>query len=105
MEILKKDCIKICKDINYEIVQEDISISNFTNIKHEISVIFIDPPYNLNIFNNILKNILKKKLITINTIIVIESEKNTPITLPKSLEKFDERFYGKTKIIFVRKIN
>ena len=105
IEVLKKNCIRICKDNNYEIIQEDISKSNFTNIKHKISVIFIDPPYNINIFSNILKNILKKKIITKNTIIVIESEKNTHITVPQPLEKFDERYYGKTKIVFLRKTN
>ena len=103
IKVLKKNCIKICKNDNYEIIQEDVTQSNFTNVKNKISTIFIDPPYNLNIFTIVLKIILKKNLISKKTIIVIESEKNTIVNLPNTLKVFDERFYGKTKIMFVKK--
>ena len=105
VNILKKNCIKVCKKNNYEIIQEDLNKSNFNNILHNISLIFIDPPYQVNIFNNILNSLLKATLITSKTIIVIECEKNTILNLPNSMNIFNEKFYGKTRIVFINKTN
>ena len=52
-------------------------------------------------FKTILNNLLKARILLNDTIIVIESEKNTEIAFPSLMRIFDERKYGKTKITFL----
>tara|TARA_B100000959_G_scaffold11041_1_gene11074 strand:- start:323 stop:472 length:150 start_codon:yes stop_codon:yes gene_type:complete len=49
--------------------------------------------------------LLKANLILKDTIIIIESEKKTKINFPYSMKNIDERYYGKTKITFLRLID
>ena len=72
---------------------------NFSEIKTNISTIFIDPPYKLNKFDVILDNLHNSNLISKNTLIVIETNKETLINVPDYLNIFDERVYGKTKYL------
>ena len=79
IQILNNNCLKICNNNEFKIVKQDITKSFFTEIDKPISVIFIDPPYALVSFKSILANLLKTKLLLNETIIVIETEKNTII--------------------------
>ena len=101
IEILEKNCLKICKSQNYKIIKQDITKSLFKEIYNPISIIFIDPPYAFMKFKIILNNLLKKKLLLKTSIIVIESEKYTVINHPTLMKIIDERYYGKTKITFL----
>ena len=99
---LEKNCNRICKEKNYEIILEDIFFSNFYNIHIPISTIFIDPPYNTNPFQKILNNIKKSIKLNVNTKIVLESHKNTIIELPLDYEIINKKVFGKTKIVFLK---
>ena len=101
VKTLEHNCLKICKPNNFKIIKQDITKSLFREINNLLSVIFIDPPYTLVPFNNILNNLLKTNLISKDTIIVIESEKKIKINFPSSMEFEEERYYGKTKITFL----
>ena len=101
IETLKSNCNKICEFNNYKIIKKDITKSFFEEIDNPLSVIFIDPPYTLAPFENILYNLLKANLILNDTVIIIESEKKTKINFPYSMKTIDERYYGKTKITFL----
>ncbi len=98
IETLESNCLKVCGHNNYKIIKKDITKSFFEEINNPLSVIFIDPPYTLAPFENILHNLLKANLILKKTIIIIESEKKTKINFPYSMKAIDERYYGKTKI-------
>ena len=102
VKVLKKNCNKICKKKNYEIILDDIFYSNFSNINIPISTIFLDPPYNINPFQKILNNIKNFIKLNMNTKIVLESHKDTIIKLPLSYNIFKEKTFGKTKIIFLK---
>jgi 16S rRNA (guanine966-N2)-methyltransferase len=101
IQTLKSNCLKICEYNNYKIIKKDITKSFFEEIDNPLSVIFIDPPYTLAPFENILHNLLEANLILKETIIIIESEKKTKINFPYSIKIIDERYYGKTKITFL----
>ena len=98
---LKINCEKICEYKNYKIINKDILTENFSEIKSNISVIFIDPPYQINKFDLILNKINTSKLINKNTVVILETNKKTLIDVPNYLKIFDERIYGKTKISFI----
>ena len=102
LKILKKNCIKICKEKNYAIIFDDIFYSNFSDINIPISTIFLDPPYNINPFQKILNNIKNSIKLNINTKIVLESHKDTIIKLPLNYKIFNEKIFVKTKIIFLK---
>ena len=101
IKTLDRNCLKICKLNNYKIIKQDITKSHFKEINNSLSVIFIDPPYTLVPFNNILNNLLKANLVSNDTIIVIESGKKIKINFPSSMIIENERYYGKTKITFL----
>jgi len=105
IETLESNCNKICRLNNYKIIKKDITKSFFKEIDNPLSVIFIDPPYTLVPFKNILNNLLKANLILKETIIIIESEKKTKINFPYLMKIIDERYYGKTKITFLSLIS
>ena len=105
IETLESNCLKICEYNNYKIIKKDITKSFFEEIDNPLSVIFIDPPYTLAPFKNILHNLLKANLVLKDTIIVIESEKKTKINFPYLMKIIDERYYGKTKITFLSLID
>ena len=105
VETLESNCHKICEFNNYKIIKKDATKSLFGEIKNPLSIIFIDPPYILVPFENILHNLLKADLILKNTIIIVESEKKTKINFPYLIKIIDERYYGKTKITFLCLIN
>jgi len=98
---LKKNCLKICKKNNFCIKVENILKSQFQDINNEISLVFIDPPYKINPFEKILNNIYKSKILSKNAIIVLECYQKTNVKLPPFFLCFNERIYGKTKIIFL----
>ena len=101
---LEINCKKICKEKQYDILQQDINSIININIAYPLSIIFIDPPYKLNPFENLLNLFLKIKILNSETIIVIETDKETTIQLIKDLTIIKEKIYGKTKITFLKKL-
>ena len=64
-------------------------------------VIFLDPPYALDIGRSVLEKIVKKKLLAENGIIVYE--RHLPFDGEvDGLEKYDERRYGKAYLTFFK---
>ena len=101
LKILKKNCNKICKKNEYEIIFE--KAINGLNRVFEIlpSIIFIDPPYRKEDINLILLKILENNIKSRNTIIIIETERKEQIVIPLGFSVFKEKIYGKTKLLFV----
>ena len=75
--------------------------SNFKNINKKISLVFIDPPYEINPFEEILKNINQSAILSKNAIIIIECSIKLELNIPSFISCFNEKDYGKTKIYFL----
>ena len=101
LKILEKNCKKICKNNEYEIIFNRAINALSYIFKVEPSVIFIDPPYKKENINLILIKILEKKIKTKNTIIIVETLKEEEIIVPEELTIFKEKNYGKTKLLFI----
>ena len=99
---LEKNCLKICKNNNYQIISGDIHLSNFEEINLPISTIFIDPPYAIKDFKLILNKLNVLKNLNIKTNIVIESHINTKIIYPQKFKLFKEKKIGISKITFLK---
>ena len=101
IKILEKNCQKICKENEFEIIFGNAIDSLDKNFVIEPSIIFIDPPYKKENINLLLLKILNNKIKTKNTFVIIETAKEEKISIPKSLSFLKEKIYGKTKILFL----
>ena len=101
IKILEKNCQKICKENEFEIIFGNAFDSLDKNFVIEPSIIFIDPPYKKENINLLLLKILNNKIKTKNTFVIIETAKEEKISIPESLSFLKEKIYGKTKILFL----
>ena len=101
IKVLEKNCKKICKNNEFEIIFEKAINGLDRNFKIDPSVIFIDPPYKQENMNLILLKILKNKIRSKNTIIIVETIREEQIVIPEELNFLKEKVYGKTKLLFL----
>jgi len=101
IKILEKNCQKICKKNEFEIIIGNAINSLNEKFVIEPSIIFIDPPYKKENINLLLLKLLKNKIKSKYTFIIIETAKEETITIPDGLIFFKEKIYGKTKILFL----
>ena len=99
--LLKNNCQKICKSNEFEIKKENILLSKFNNISKKISLVFMDPPYEINPFEKILNNIYQSKILSKKAIIILECSQKLKVKIPPFFSCFNEKNYGKTKIYFL----
>ena len=95
MERLK--CEEFCKIYNFDCFD---FIKNLKNKELELDIIFLDPPYKEKRINILLEEILKKKILNKNGIMIIHRHKNDNIKLTEKLNLIDLRQYGISKILF-----
>ena len=101
VRILENNCKKICDNNEYEIIYENAINGLDRTFEIKPSIIFIDPPYKKENISLILIKILENKIKSKNTLIIIETSKNEKILIPKELNFYKEKIYGKTKILFL----
>lgn len=99
LRILEKNCKTLCSENQYKIIEEDIMLSSFSINFKNISLIYIDPPYEKYNLNKLLL-ILSKKIVK-KSIIIIETSINDIYVIPKKLKLINEKKYGKTSINFL----
>ncbi len=100
IKILEKNCQHICAKNQYEIIREDLENSNIEIDFKDISVIYIDPPYNKYNIDKLLL-ILQNK-INKQTIIGVENSTEDSFMIPKKLNLFKEKRYGKTNLSILK---
>ena len=76
-------------------------------IKEKIDIIYIDPPYETNFAYEALKIILDKDLITQESTIIVETDREE---LEKQIENLNvkivsKRKYGRVYLIFLKRVN
>jgi len=101
IKILENNCKKICKNNEYKIIFEKAINGIDKKFEMEPSIIFIDPPYKKENISLILIKIIKNKIKSKDTFVVIETSKEEEIVIPEQLNIFKEKIYGKTKILFL----
>lgn len=100
--------IKVIKD-NLEMLK----INNVTVIKSKVETflagmggtkfdfIYMDPPYNENLYNESLRLIQEFKLLKEQGLIIIETSRPNDITIPKGLVVQKTKKYGKSSILVI----
>lgn len=100
ISVIKKNSFNL-KENDIEIARADV-LDYLNSTEEKFDVVFADPPYKLEVYEELLKTLLERKIISENGIIVLESEKELNI----EEDKFrDVRYYkyGLAKIYILRK--
>ena len=88
------------------IINKDYKLA-LDEIKEELDLIFLDPPYKLNLSIEAIKQMINLKLVNDNTLIIIETDEPTrdteEIEKLQEIEIIDKRKYGRANLIFVKK--
>ena len=100
LNILRKNCLKICQDNQFTIYNEDLINSELAIEFKNISVIYIDPPYKKYNLSKFLINLINK--INNDTLIALETGEKDNIEIPKNINLFQKKTYGKTIIYFLK---
>ena len=70
--------------------------------RHAYPIIFIDPPYKMNLMSPTLKSLLAQGWVAPGAILIAEIDKREALKLPPGLAPFKEKAYGKTAIQLLR---
>ena len=74
------------------------------NCNQQFDIVFIDPPYKLNIYKDVLTTLLKRNLINENSIVYVEMQNGSSQSVP-GYEIFREHSAGNAKYSLWRKSN
>ena len=100
-KFLKKNCDKILNKNQYKIFNFNYYHMPFDLLKHNLDIIFFDPPYGYKIDESLF-NLISKKT-NKSCIYIIEMSNRTLMPKIYNLKIFNERIFGKTKIGFLAK--
>lgn len=105
INVLKQNLEKTRCMQNAIIINKDYKEA-IKEIKEELDIVFLDPPYKLDLVTKTVKELLKQNLINKETIIVVETDEIERDTQGlKEIEKIeiiDKRKYGRANLIFVK---
>ena len=100
INILRKNCLDICKNNQFKIYEEDLINPKFEIEFQNISVVYIDPPYTKYNLTKLLENLSNK--IKDTTLIGLETSERDDIVIPENLNLLQKKTYGKTIIYFLK---
>ena len=96
INIIKKNTIGINENIHVMKSDYKNALDIFKNSNIKFDIIFLDPPYKLNLINDCLEKIVEYNLLNENGIIVCEYE--TEIIENNTLKLIKDKKYGSKKI-------
>ena len=100
IKAIKKNAANLDRE-NVEILNKDV-LAFLEQNSQEFDIIFADPPYKLDVYESVVKTLIKRNILASGGIIVLESERE--LNIDESLFK-SVRFYkyGLAKIYILRK--
>ena len=98
---LLKSNLNFIKEKNYKIVNSN-SLSFLDSVKNEkFNFIFIDPPYQSNLYSTCLQKIHENQLLAENGVICLETNLDFVLECPY-FSLIDEKKYGNTKLYYLQ---
>ncbi len=106
IKILKQNLEKTKLIKNAIITNKDYKVA-LKGIQDKLDIIFLDPPYKLDLTEKAIKEILDLELIDNTSLIIVETDElkrdMEQIENIKELEIIDKRKYGRANLIFIKK--
>ena len=100
IKCIKENALSLKED-NVDIHFEDV-VSFLKSTDDIFDIVFVDPPYKLDVYQDVLNILNERSLLSKDAIIVLESEKELPIdeSMYKKVKQYN---YGLAKIYMLRK--
>lgn len=102
IQIIKKNIEKTHLEDKTELYQLDYEKLLKNNIKEELDIIYIDPPYKTDYAIKAIHIIIENKLINENTNIIVETDNEEIINQIEEIELIDKRKYGRATLAFFK---
>ena len=98
--------VNACRQQNRCTILRGDSIASMNTLNRQgkqFDIIYVDPPYQAGLYEEVLKNIAEKKLLAQDGVILLECAKNTSISMENSIFFiYKEKCYGDTCIYYVK---
>ena len=107
INIIKKNIEKTHFEKQVELYEGDYEKYLIEKAKEKPDIIYIDPPYKTDYAIRAVELLQEKQLLTKETILVVETDREEMIEMLKNINKIDiEKIkkYGRASLIFLRKI-
>lgn len=106
INIIKKNIKKARIENETEVILGDFQ--NCLTLDKKYDIIFLDPPYKTDLVKRATEKIIEKDILKEDGILVIETDDEEKIkkdleSLGHKIDIYDQRKYGRVKLIFVRK--
>ena len=102
-EVTKKNCKSLGYDKSVIIYNLDYQLA-LKQISRPCNFVFLDPPYALNCYYEIMCYLMSNQLLKDNSLIICEAGINTEINIPLGLELYKAKEYGIKKVLIYRKV-
>lgn len=99
VKVLKNNIICLKQKLKTNVLQTEALHPPFAS--KAVDLVFLDPPYKKNLELKTLHALKQRHWIDKQTFLIVESDKHTDLTDSSFIEK-DKRFYGQTKISFLK---
>ena len=101
-ETTKKNCESLGYFKETKLFNLDYKLA-LRQIDKKLDFVFLDPPYALNCYEEIMEYIIENDLLSCSGLIVCESGAEVEINVPNKLELYKEKVYGIKKVSIYRK--
>lgn len=100
IKAIKKNAANLNKE-NVDILNSDV-LAFLSQNSQEFDIVFVDPPYKLDVYENVVETLIRRNILSSGGIIVLESERE--LNIDESMFK-SVRFYkyGLAKVYILRK--
>lgn len=107
VQIMKSNLLKLHHDESFHVIRSDAkkALLNFAQQGLKFSLVFLDPPYQLNSQNSDMINIVSFGLTNPGTIFVCQGDLQLSASDSNSVELLKFKKYGKTSIYIYRVLN
>jgi 16S rRNA G966 N2-methylase RsmD len=79
------------------------SMNTLSRQGKQFDLIYVDPPYQGGLYEEVLKNIAEKELLAQDGLILLECAKNTSLSVENSIFFiYKEKCYGDTCVLYVK---
>jgi len=99
-----KENISSLKDLECEVDITSLDYIEFLKKNNKVyDIVFLDPPYILKVNSDIINYLVNNKLVSEDSIFILETEKDDKIDIHFEYKKMKEYVYGKTKLTVIWK--
>ena len=119
LEALSRGAKEVCfVDLDLSLAKKNVDLCGFLNVsfirsdarkigkaRSYFDLVFMDAPYNKGLTEPVLENLFNKGYLSVDTLLIVEVEKNEDIVLDARFTLIDERVYGVSKVLFLKVAN